>query len=490
MKRPLFTVNIKNTKRILELSVVCLLLLPVLWINIKSSHDWGDDFAQYIHQAQNIVDGIPHDETGYLFNERNIIGPQAYPVGFPLLLAIVIAFKGVDLVSFNYLISVFLIASSCIGFLILRRCTSFVTALFTTLIISYHPFLLYFKMEVLSDLPFTCFSLLCVYLWYKPEKWQNSLVLGLLMAMTTHIRSIGFILLGSYMLLQVVRKKMYFKLYKNTLITFSVFVAIYCIINVLFPSPVNYLSFFSADAIWLQFNHHVSCYATVLTNFFKEIDNPYFFYIGVLSSACLVVFSVLGFFYKIKKQGWSPMTMYLLGYLAVIMVYPWEAGLRFLIPILCILFCLAIIGLRQSILPLTKRTSALAVLFGLAILFSYRNEWAKMLNGQHLVLDGPQTPAAQSIFQYIKTHTRVYDHVAFDKPRALSLYTNRTGVALTPHTSELGTMEELKKFKVAYLLIHHGLSSQHLIQLSQTDTLHFKLVVNSNEFKFYKINPL
>ena len=73
-----------------------LLCLPVLFINIKDTHDWGDDPAQYIHQAKNIVDGKPQSETGYIFNEDNFLDPKAYPVGFPLLLAPVYCFFGCD----------------------------------------------------------------------------------------------------------------------------------------------------------------------------------------------------------------------------------------------------------------------------------------------------------------------------------------------------------------------------------------------------------
>ena len=47
--------------------ILILLLLPVFFINVTDSHDWGGDFAQYISQAKNIVEGNPHYETGYIF---------------------------------------------------------------------------------------------------------------------------------------------------------------------------------------------------------------------------------------------------------------------------------------------------------------------------------------------------------------------------------------------------------------------------------------
>ena len=77
-------------KKVIEHTVLLLFLIPLFFINIKSSHDWGDDFAQYIHQAKNISEGISQNNTGYVFNSDVFLGPNAYPTGFPLLLAPII----------------------------------------------------------------------------------------------------------------------------------------------------------------------------------------------------------------------------------------------------------------------------------------------------------------------------------------------------------------------------------------------------------------
>ena len=74
------------------------LFMPLLLINVKSSHDWGGDFAQYINQAKCIVEGKSQNETGYIFNEQNpFIGPPSYPVGFPMLLTPVYCLFGNNL---------------------------------------------------------------------------------------------------------------------------------------------------------------------------------------------------------------------------------------------------------------------------------------------------------------------------------------------------------------------------------------------------------
>src|ERR1043166_7636509 len=64
---------------------------------IRAGHHWGDDFAQYIQQARNIAAGEPNASTGYIYNPHNpVVGPRAYPPGFPLLLAPVVKIFGLD----------------------------------------------------------------------------------------------------------------------------------------------------------------------------------------------------------------------------------------------------------------------------------------------------------------------------------------------------------------------------------------------------------
>ena len=72
-----------------EFIIVCILLLPLLFIGINTQPDWGDDNFQYLSQASNIQNGKFTSETGYIYKEyAKGMGPQAYPSGFPILLAV------------------------------------------------------------------------------------------------------------------------------------------------------------------------------------------------------------------------------------------------------------------------------------------------------------------------------------------------------------------------------------------------------------------
>ena len=64
-----------------SLSLILLLLsVPLFFINIHDVHGWGDDFSQYIREAQNIATGKPFYQSGYIFNKYNpVYAPPQYP---------------------------------------------------------------------------------------------------------------------------------------------------------------------------------------------------------------------------------------------------------------------------------------------------------------------------------------------------------------------------------------------------------------------------
>ena len=177
-----------------------LLLLPLLFISNRSSHDWGDDFAQYIHQAKNMVQGIPQSETGYIFNPENKdIGPKAYPVGFPLMLAPVYAFFGLNIKAYTLFITLVYFLLGLLLVMFFRRYFSFITSVALALLFLCNPQMLIFKQEVMSDLPFTLL-LVTALLLYKPgEKlsWLQITLLSLVIGLLISVRPIGFVFLAA-----------------------------------------------------------------------------------------------------------------------------------------------------------------------------------------------------------------------------------------------------------------------------------------------------
>ena len=129
--------------------LLVLLLLPLFWIGISNSHDWGDDYAQYLLQSKNLTENRPQSTSfdrhkaksrQYLLQSKNLIEnrPQtnsdlvfaegqlpyaiiAYPVGFPALLAPVYSTFKLFIPPYLYLQTLILILSAVLLFDYLKR---------------------------------------------------------------------------------------------------------------------------------------------------------------------------------------------------------------------------------------------------------------------------------------------------------------------------------------------------------------------------------
>lgn len=472
--------------------IVLVLLLPLLFINIKNSHYWGDDYAQYIHQAQNILIGESQNNTGYIYNDNYFIGPKAYPTGFPLLLAIFSKISNDNLMSLNRLISFFWILGCFVGFLFLRKHFSYLTALITTLIIAYNPMMIQFKTDILSDLPFMFFSLFCLYLIDKEEKLWLSIITGLLIAFTIHIRSIGFILLGVLIVYKLfnVRKSDDTNPYRYLIITLSSFLVLYFGLKFAFPCDTNYPGLFDSDDFWLNLNKQLSYNIDQLDNFFDSYEIKNYYYIGVIASGALIAFSFIGYIKFLKTNRTSPTVLYTTAYILVIISFKYgDAGMRFLFPILPLIFLFAIEGLKISFNALNMSGPKLAVAFGALTLFSYNEQIEKILDETKAIIDGPDKPEAQKMFEYINQNLKPGTIVEFDKPRALALYTTVHSVALNPQQENFDIRKEVVKFNIDFILTNDIFTDQKIKDFVNSDTSYCMMIYNVNEFKLYKLNP-
>ena len=68
-------------------AAIGLILLIALFygLTIRQGHEWGDDFAMYIHHAENIAAHRPYAATGYIYNPN---GPQLWTYGLSAYVSI------------------------------------------------------------------------------------------------------------------------------------------------------------------------------------------------------------------------------------------------------------------------------------------------------------------------------------------------------------------------------------------------------------------
>lgn len=481
-----------NLKKIIEYFLIVLCLTPLFFINVRASHEWGDDFALYVKQAKNINAGISQNETGYIFNEKCFIAPQAYPVGFPLLLSLVTQnMQGLNYQTFDLYMSLFLALTCLVGFLILRQYVSFITALATSLIIAYNPLLLHFKSEIASDLPFAFFSMLSVYLMLQKQNYITSILIGLLIGFSIHVRSVGFVLIPVFVIhnffIEVHIKHFTFKKHLYAIIAIVVSLFTYFIIKISFPADTSYVYWKTSD-FWKNINGHLSYNFHWLAQMFRDYKWNDYYFIGVIASSCLVIFSVLGFVYFFNKNKRSVINLYFLVYVFAIISYQYgEAGLRFLYPVLFFIFLYAIIGFKHSIADLNVNKNVVVLIICVLVSISYKDEIFLIKESENDLINGPEISEAKSVFRYINDSIPQKTVIAFPLPKVLILYTHVKSVTLNCANSDEEILSDVKKFKVKYILNSDGLSAEPIKKITWQDTALFKSIFSNNRFTLYRV---
>src|SRR5262245_11148296 len=109
------------TTRVLAFSVI-LAAGGFFLATVREGHMWGDDFSLYILHAKNIAEGSNYQETGYIYNPSYpMIGPKTYPPIFPLMLAPVYKFFGMNLTAMKVIVILTFILTLPIIFLLFRN---------------------------------------------------------------------------------------------------------------------------------------------------------------------------------------------------------------------------------------------------------------------------------------------------------------------------------------------------------------------------------
>jgi hypothetical protein len=485
-------------KQLLPYIVIAVLCLPLLFINIKDTHDWGDDFAQYIHQAINITEGIPQSETGYIYNEKEFIGPPAYPVGFPLLLASVYSIFGNDIEVFNIFMSVLLFLFCIAMFRFFSQYYSAFTAVLLTLLVAWNPWLWTFKTEIMSDIPFSLLLLVCVllYLHAAPKIWY-AVMLGLLGGLLVSIRSIGLIFPVAVlidMLLKAYGARKDKAAIKRTLVPpvvmLGTLLSVYILLNlVLFPLPsgdaIQYPKIVDLENFWSVLGGNIKYNAEVLQVFFTPAVKEWKF-MTVIINAAVIVFLLLGMLAKYLRKIEFIDIVFLL-YVIVILVFPYgDAGFRFILPAIPFIIYYMAGGVRA--VPAISRwnSKVVALLLAGSVLLHYRDVGEWVIDYQHLPYPGPQEQSSQDAFEHIKERTPADAVIVFAKPRALALYTGRKALINTESLDAAATRQFMKERGVDYCIVHTELTGNALREFVKDSTA-VERTWSNDKFEVYKV---
>jgi len=429
--------NIHNI--ILIIIVLASLLLGAS--TLTRGHEWGDDFASYLMQAQSILDDnteefIEHN-TFTVFESSSQIGPVAYPWGYPLVLAPALLFKGLHPLTLK-LPGLFFFAAFfiCLYLLTENRITRTERLILVSLF-AFNPIFIKHLDQINSDIPFLFFVFLPLVLIEKlsPENSIRGYVFaGIAIFLAFFVRTTGIILIASFLAFQIyliyAQQNNRKKIVARSAIVVAVFTLLWFVSSLIFPNG--------------QGAYFRQLMGFTFEKLFTE-NIPGYFYLGgqflgiTINSPWIYAYYVVFGFFLIgvwtRRNTDMHLLLFFIFYLGAMLVWPEWQGIRFVYPILPIFVYFAFQGINttirnlpESYRPLGTGVSYLLwiILAGIFLFNSGARAYSNLQNDRNI--NGPFDSFSDEVFRFIQNKTPSDSVIIFFKPRAMRLFTGRDSI--------------------------------------------------------------
>ena len=445
---------------------------PLFFLNIQNLHSMGgDDFAQYIKEAQNISHGQPYYVSNYVFNSyNNSYSPPDYPPGFPVLLAPVVKIWGIDYKAFCYFNTIIAIGLLFSFYVFFKKYMGEITACCLALLITYSGIMIDLKQTVLSDGTSLLFVML--YLNVRNAMYINRwriLLLILFAAAAILIRTQAILLLLAevfYLFKEVVfgfikKKKDAVKaIYRSP----SLFIVTGCLLVIFLLNKLVFGSSGSASGFYLSFlasvfqkglltiiRDNINYLVFTVSSFFHyDTDNGIRTAFVSLAESAGLVFCCLGFIISItRKISFNDIFFVLMC--GMMLYYPIH-DTRYFLPAIAIVYYYCYLSLSATVRVVTKLKP---VNVGLGLTIFYLVVGLRYLKSTTIPsAAGIPKQADIQAFNYLKDHVKDDEIILCARPRLTTLYTNKKCVI---HAWQL-PMETNKRvfdsMKVKYVLLN------------------------------------
>ncbi len=418
-----FFQNINRSKFCYTL-VLVILLIPTYFIHTKEYPDWGDDFAQYVYQAQQINN--PSSVYKQLLNVDGYTSGAKRSVFFSVMLSVIQ--PTLQIQEYVNLNSIFYILAAVCFFLFLSGFFSLEISVAGVLCVFYNFLLLRLKSEVVPEFLFIAFYFIILYLHFNPKKWTKY-VTPFLLGLLFSIRFIGLAMLVAYIInsLFLRGKTIREKLLDITLCSL-IFCAVIIFINSCFLSNVHnqevelYGGFLLGNFEFSIFFKNAWIYFSYITLFFEQ-EIPW--WINKVITLVVICFFATGFVNALKnKRGF--MEYYFIIYFLFVISYPTNNDtIRYLIPIMPLFAYYTISGINLGLINFNiKRVSIIIVVcLGIVSLSNTKTIWYAMTHQANN--KGPYEQSVLKDFDSIKQTVPQENSIAFAKPFVANLLCDR-----------------------------------------------------------------
>ncbi len=462
---------------------------------VRPGHVWGDDFAMYVHHAQNIVEGRPYADTGYIYNPAvAVYGPRMYPPVFPLLLAPLYKIFGLNLLPMKLEQVAFFLLTLAAVYMFWQRDVGSECALAMLVILGYSPVFWTAKDMVLSDLPFLFFFHAAAVLVQRaprqsPDWWCWAVLIGIVLYLAFGTRSAGISLLAGLPLYDVLKHR---KITRLTIVALAVCAGLIALQRYFVGSGVGGYVGQQIRPTAQTVATNLLAYARALVSFWVAATRGVFSFF-VLGTAGVLVAAGLYFRFKRdfrSKRGITIVEAFLVPYLAVILLWPFAAGVRIVFPFIPWVVFLALYGIRNltaNLAPLYSSAAACGLLLMIAVPYTlaYRaTDFGPIRQDTGLT-------EFNQLCQAVREDTRQDDVLIYFRARALSLYTQRPASTYNYR----GTEQELEVYA-------HNIHATHLVTTNafnddvgfltryvERNSSHFDLIYQNANFALYRIRP-
>jgi 4-amino-4-deoxy-L-arabinose transferase-like glycosyltransferase len=462
---------------------------------IRPGHVWGDDFAMYVHHAQNIVEGRPYGDTGYIYNPAvPVYGPRMYPPVFPLLLAPLYKIFGLNLVPMKLEQVAFFLLTLAAVYMFWQRDLGSEYALAMLAILGFSPVFWTAKDMVLSDLPFLFFFYAAAVLVQRaprqsPGWWRWAVLIGVVLYLAFGTRSAGISLLAGLPLYDVLKHR---KITRLTVVALLVCAGLIALQRYFVGSGVGGYVGQQIRPTAQTVATNLLAYGRTLASFWVAATRSIFSFFVLGTAAVLMT---TGLYFRFKRdcrfeRGLTIVEAFLVPYLAVILLWPFAAGVRIVFPFIPWMVFLALYGIRCLTANLAPRYSSAAA-GGLLLMIAvpYTLVYRAMDFGP--IRQDTGLAEFNQLCQAVREDTRADDVLIYFRARALSLYTQRPASTYNYH----GTEQELE-------LYTHNIHATHVVTTNafnddvrflakyvERNSSRFDLVYQNANFALYRIRP-
>jgi hypothetical protein len=421
MSKPLF--EIIDVKKAILLVLLILFLIPSYFVHTQSYPDWGDDFAQYVYQGQQI--NSPSQVYKQVLNVNEYSSPKR-SVFFSVVLSVIN--PTVQIQSYVNLISISYILAAVCFFLFLSKHFNLITSFLGSLTVFYNFLFLRLKSEVVPEFLFISLFCIILYLVFVGRKWTN-ITIPILLALLVSIRFIGLSLLIAYLATILINKEKRFtdKL-KDTALCLGLFIMITSFINYFFLNSIQnqevtlYGNVVLDRISFKQLFDNVRIYSSYITLFFEQ-EIPY--WINSIIKVFAITLFVVGFVFSLKNKV-RILHLVFLFYMLFLFVYPYNGDtIKYLIPIVPLSIYFVIYGFNFILERIDfKYKHGLLMGFLCIILFSNsKTVWLALSHHSNQI--GPYDNKVIADFENVKKLVSSEKTIAFGKPFIVNLLCDR-----------------------------------------------------------------